>query len=355
MDRTRSRVSHRDVGEPFPEGAHLLVVRHAVRRWFDRHAPERVVTVGLSGGADSLALTAACVAEGATVYAVVVDHGLQAGSADVAETARSQALGFGCAAVDVVSVIVEGPGGPEAAARRARYTALDAARDGRPVLLGHTLDDQAETVLLGLARGSGARSLQGMTEWDPPRGRPLLGVRRADTVGACAELGVEPWQDPHNLDPGYTRVRVRREVLPLLDDVLRGGVAEALARTAEQLHDDNSVLDSLADDVLADAHTEDGLDVAALVKAPAAVRRRVIRQWLIGAGVTIRSDAQLRAVDDLIGDWRGQGPVAVPNVEGAPDADRERGGDGRAVGRLVVLRRHGKLVLDRWTGRPGSK
>ncbi|MDI4659410.1 tRNA lysidine(34) synthetase, partial [Xanthobacter autotrophicus] len=125
--------------------------------------------------------------------------------------------------------------GPEAAARVARYAALDAARRGRPVLLAHTLDDQAETVLLGLGRGSGARSLRGMAAWDAPWGRPLLGVRAADTRAACRDLGLEPWNDPHNTDPAFTRVRLRREVLPLLEDVLGGGVAEGLARTAALL------------------------------------------------------------------------------------------------------------------------
>ncbi len=137
-------------------------------------------------------------------------------------------------------------GGPEAAARTARYAALDAARDGAPVLLAHTLDDQAETVLLGLGRGSGSRSIAGMRPYDPPWCRPLLGVRRAVTRAACAELGLTPWQDPHNADRRFTRVRLRAEVLPLLEDVLGGGVAEALARTAAALREDTDTLDDLA-------------------------------------------------------------------------------------------------------------
>ena len=134
---------------------------------------------------------------------------------------------------------------PEAAARAARYAALGAYRDG-PVLLAHTLDDQAETVLLGLGRGSGARSIAGMRPHDPPWCRPLLGVRRAVTHAACVELGLTAWQDPHNTDRRFTRTRLRHEVLPLLEDVLGGGVAEALARTAMALREDTELIDTLA-------------------------------------------------------------------------------------------------------------
>ena len=125
-------------------------------------------------------------------------------------------------------------GGREAAARTARYAALDAVADalGRDVLLGHTLDDQAETVLLGLGRGSGPRSIAGMRPRSGRYLRPLLGVRRATTEAACRALGLDCWDDPHNDDRALQRVRLRREVLPLLEDVLQGGVAEALARTA---------------------------------------------------------------------------------------------------------------------------
>lgn len=308
------------------------MVRHAVRQWLTRHHPDGDVVVALSGGPDSLALTAGAVAEGVGVHAVIVDHGLQPDSASVAADAARTADDIGCRTVRVVAVEVTGPGGPEAAARRARYDALDAARGGRPILLGHTLDDQAETVLLGLARGSGPRSLRGMIDHDPPHGRPLLAVRRRDTVGACRELGTTPWLDPHNDDPAFTRVRVRAEVLPLLEDVLGGGVASALARTADQLREDSAVLDDLAADAFAAARTEDGLDVTVLAASPAPVRRRVVRSWLLAGGASPRTDGQIRAVDDLVGRWRGQGEVAV-------------GGGGGGV-RLVALRRRGSLVLE---------
>lgn len=277
---------------------------------FTRRYPADRWCVGLSGGADSLALTAVAAALNPTT-ALIVDHGLQTGSAEVAATAAAQARQLGCVDAQVISVAVGTEGGPEAAARTARYAALDAARGGAPVLLAHTLDDQAETVLLGLGRGSGPRSVAGMRLWDPPWGRPLLEARRADTEAVCAELGLTPWRDPHNTDPRYTRVRLRTEVLPLLEDVLAGGVAPALARTAAALREDNDALDALAAGHLDALRTADGLTVAGLEDLPAALRRRVIRGWLLSVGATMLTDVQLRAVDALVGDWHGQGGAAV--------------------------------------------
>lgn len=266
--------------------------------------------VALSGGADSLALTAAAAVLRPTT-ALIVDHQLQPGSASVAATARDQALKLGCFAAQVLRVDVGNAGGPEAAARSARYAALDAARGGAPVLLGHTLDDQAETVLLGLSRGSGPRSIAGMRPYDPPWCRPLLTVRRADTRAACAELGVTPWQDPHNSDRRFTRVRLRNEVLPLLEDVLGGGVAEALARTAGALRVDTDTLDELAERALAELRSAAALPADKLAALPEALRRRVIRRWLIDGGATGLTDKQIRWVDALVVAWRGQGGVAV--------------------------------------------
>jgi tRNA(Ile)-lysidine synthase len=249
------------------------------------------VCVGLSGGADSLALTAACLGAGLDVHAVVVDHRLQPGSDAVAATAAAFAAGWGATA-EVVVVDVDGAGGPEAAARRARYAALDRARADRPVLLAHTLDDQAETVLLGLARGSGPRSIAGMAPWRMPWGRPLLGVRRTETEAACAELGASPYRDPHNADPRFTRVRIRREVLPLLDDVCQGGVAEALARTATQVREADAALDEIAAGLTVDS--------ADLASWPVAVRSRVVRRWLTSAGATEPTATTIEAVDRLV-------------------------------------------------------
>jgi tRNA(Ile)-lysidine synthase len=266
--------------------------------------------VALSGGPDSLALTAGAVRVLPTT-ALIIDHGLQQDSAQVADDARRAALQLGCVDAKVLAVQVGNVGGPESAARTARYAALEAARAGTPVLIGHTLDDQAETVLLGLGRGSGLRSISGIRPHDPPWCRPLLQIRRADTVAACADLGLTPWRDPHNTDARFTRVRLRTEVLPLLEDVLGGGVADALARTAATLQDDGAVLDSLAEAALADAVTGAGLDTVMLTPLPAAIRRRVIRAWLLSRGAIGLSDKQIRGVDALVTDWRGQGGVAV--------------------------------------------
>lgn len=266
--------------------------------------------VALSGGPDSLALTAVAARLRPTT-ALIVDHGLQAGSAKVADAARGQALELGCVDAQVLPVVVGVEGGPEAAARTARYAALADARGADPVLLGHTLDDQAETVLLGLARGSGARSMAGMRPHDPPWCRPLLGVRRALTRGACAELGLAPWLDPHNSDVRFTRARLRSEVLPLLEDVLGGGVAEALARTATALRENTELIDALAQQALPGATAGVGLDVAALAELAGPVRREVIRVWLLAGGGRGLTDLQIRAVDRLVTDWRGQGGVAV--------------------------------------------
>ena len=266
--------------------------------------------VALSGGPDSLALTAAAAVTLPTT-ALIVDHGLQPGSDAVAETARRHAMGLGCVGATVLRVQVGSQGGPEAAARSARYAALEAARAGAPVLLAHTLDDQAETVLLGLGRGSGPRSIAGMRPCDPPWYRPLLGVRRRSTRAACAELGLTAWDDPHNRDPRFTRVRLRTEVLPLLEEVLGGGVAEALARTASALREDTDTLDSLAAADLAGATSGAGVDVTAIQDLPEALRRRVIRAWLLTGGATGLSDGQIRGVDHLVTAWRGQGGVAV--------------------------------------------
>ncbi|MFC5993711.1 tRNA lysidine(34) synthetase TilS [Pseudonocardia hispaniensis] len=315
----------------------LTAVRLAVRRGLaalpaaTRAAP---LVVACSGGADSLALAFAVRALCPDrMRVVIVDHGLQTGSAERSADLAALLVARGVPAA-VRTVTVEGPGGVEAAARRARYAALAAARPhpDSPVLLGHTLDDQAETVLLGLGRGSGPRSIAGMRSWDPPWARPLLGVRRAVTQAACRSLDVPVWDDPHNRDPRFTRVRLRHEVLPLLEDVLAGGVAEALARTAHQLQEDGEALDAWAARVGAAARaavvTGAGLRARDLAPVPPAIRRRVLRDWLLDAGAKELTDGHLRSADDLVGRWRGQGGVALP-------------------GGLELVRRDGTLLLRR--------
>jgi tRNA(Ile)-lysidine synthase len=310
-------------------------VRRAVRHALGAIPSGSTVVVALSGGADSLALAAATAFEapkvGVTGVAVVVDHGLQDGSADAAARAADAARALGLEAA-VVRAEVGTAGGPEAAAREARYAALaDAAtRAGAAaVLLGHTLDDQAETVLLGLARGSGAASLSGMApaRQGHPTGpedeatgtlwlRPLLGVRRAATHAACAAQGLEPWHDPHNDDPRYARVRVRRTVLPTMEAELGPGVAEALARTAEQLREDAEAFAEMIDETIEDIveHAEAGISVsvAALAANPAALRHRIIRHIVASEFGESLSRAQTLEVARLVTAWSGQGPIDLP-------------------------------------------
>ncbi|WP_415395487.1 tRNA lysidine(34) synthetase TilS [Rhodococcus globerulus] len=306
-------------------------MRLALRGWLRRYHSRGRVCVALSGGADSLALTAAAVAEAESVDALIVDHRLQEGSDVVARAAADQALALGVRSARVLAVDVHGSGSLEAAARDARYEALDGSRGDAPVLLGHTLDDQAETVLLGLSRGSGGRSIQGMQAFDDPWGRPLLGVRRGVTRAACEDLAITPWEDPHNTDDEFTRVRLRHEALPLLEEILAGGVAEALARTATQLREDGQVLDALAGAVLLRVVVDGEVEVDTLAESAGAIRRRVLRSWLLGSGAKALTDKQLRAIDALIADWRGQGGVAI--------------GGGTPESRLVVVRRRGRLTV----------
>lgn len=270
------------------------------------------VVLGVSGGADSLAL-AACAAfvaraDARPVRAVVVDHGVQEGSGAVAERAAATVEGLGLAA-HVLRVQVGGSGGPEARARRARRAALsEAAGPDGVVLLAHTLDDQAETVLLGLGRGSGPRSLAGMRAVDGPWRRPFLGLRRADTEAVCAAHGLNWWDDPHNRDPAVRRSRVRHEALPLLEDVLGGGVREALARTADLVRDDADALDAAASLV------RDPADVRVLAALAPALRSRLLRRLALeaGAGAGALGAVHVRALDALVTDWHGQERVELP-------------------------------------------
>lgn len=300
-------------------------VRRAVREGLADLAADSLVLVALSGGPDSLALAAATSFEAPRralrAGAVIVDHGLQAGSDAVAAEAVVAAASLGLAPVIVHRVKVGSAGGPESAARDARYAALAgvAAEEGAAaVLLGHTLDDQAETVLLGLARGSGAGSLQGMAPVSGLYRRPLLGIRRSVTVAACADQGLEPWHDPHNDDPSFTRVRVRTRVLPVLEEELGPGIAEALARTAEQAREDADAfqqqLEELAPEICEPAEAGIAVSVASLAANPAALRQRLIR-FIVHSefGVSL-SRAHTVEVARLVTEWRGQGPIDLPGL-----------------------------------------
>jgi tRNA(Ile)-lysidine synthase len=322
-------------------------VRLGVRQALASLAPGELVLAACSGGADSLALAAALAFAGPRLGlrcgGVTVDHGLQAGSAEQAARVTAGLAAMGLDPVQSVRVSAAGPGGPEAAARAARYAALDDAADrmgAAAVLLGHTLDDQAETVLLGLARGSGARSLAGMPAQHGRYLRPLLGVRRAQTTQACAALGLRPWADPHNNDPAYARARVRHQAMPALAGALGPGIAEALARTASQLRADAAVLDALASAESARLRDRDGaLEAGGLAGLPAAIRTRVLHAAATAAGcpagaLTARHVA---ALDALVTQWHGQRWADLP-------------------GGVRGLRRYGKLIFSAGphAGEPGS-
>jgi tRNA(Ile)-lysidine synthase len=295
----------------------VAAVRSAVRDGLLGIDAGDLVLAAVSGGADSLALAAALASEapklGLRSGAVTVDHGLQDGSDRQADRVVGISQALGLDPVDSVSVHVDlaNPVGLEAAAREARYAVFDRVADSRGatvILLGHTLDDQAETVLMGLARGAGGRSLAGMR---PRRGRyrrPLLALRRATTAAACDALGLQPWDDPHNDNPQFTRVRVRAAALPALEAALGPGVPEALARTAAMLQSDSDALDGWAATVL------EWAEVSVLAALPAAVRTRVLHREAVAAGspAGALTAQHVAAIDRLVTDWHGQGPVSLP-------------------------------------------
>ena len=303
-------------------------VRLGVRRALRDLAADELVLAAVSGGADSLALAAALAFDRPGSGALVVDHGLQPGSAQVAARAADQCRFLSLATEHLTTDRLPsgdgdgdagGGGGPEAVARMLRYRLLGEAADrlgATAVLLGHTLDDQAETVLLGLARGAGTRSLAGMAARRGLWRRPLLGVTRSQTLAACAEAGLEPWDDPHNADPSYARVRVRGQVLPALELALGPGVAEALARTARQAREDADALDAL---------TPDTDDVAVLAGLPPALLARAVKRWAEQACGGAVTGAHVDALRALVEAWRGQGPVALPGgVQAGRDGGRLR-------------------------------
>lgn len=297
---------------------HFLTLRVALRRYLD--GP---VHIGLSGGADSLALVAAARAEGAAVTAICVDHGLQPGSAEVAATAAGQARYLGAQA-EVVAVEVAPGSGMEAAARAARYAAF--ARLTPEIWVAHTMDDQAETHILAGLRGNPGGMLDASSRPGLRVIRPLLGVRRSDTLGACAELGLRPWSDPQNSDPAFRRVAVRERVLPLLAEITGGDPVPALATAAGRAARDAHVLEGVVDKRRGE--WSGGFPVALAAEAQA-LRTRMLADFLRGHGIDV-SAARLNAVDRLLTDWHGQGGVAVGKT---------------ATGRLEVVRRGGKLMI----------
>lgn len=341
-----------------------------------------LVLAAVSGGPDSLALAVLLAhfnrRQDVRVGAVVVDHQLQDGSAQVAERTVQTLRGLGLSPVLVEKVTVEsGKEGPEMAARTARYGAFAralATTGADAVALGHTLDDQAETVLLGLARGSGTRSLAGMpvdrTE-DHPAGpvrvvRPLLTLRRADIEDICADAGLTPWQDPTNTDQSLMRARVRHSVLPYLEEHLSGGVAVSLARTATIAGADADYLASAARQALgevlvdADALAPAGTDIvgllgveasrdmvllnrAALAALHPALRTRVLALALEAAGGIAPGFERLAALDAFAAEHSVAGPLQLP---GHISAYRRRpGATITRAGQSYNLKKTGLIVL----------
>lgn len=324
----------------------FLACRRAVVEWAREAKPQESIAVGLSGGADSLALTAALVAEGFEVQALCVDHGLQPGSTEQAGKAAGQAESLGARA-EVLKVEVADRGSLEAAARLARYQAF-AGATRLPVAVAHTADDQAETLLLGALRGKVAGMLPAAEIEGVRVVRPLLQVRRAQTLAACEELGLEVWHDPQNRDTSFRRVALRREIIPQLSQLIGGDAVPALAQAAGDAALDDAALSKAALDnaALSNAAIDSGgfniaepgsevLDAAELAALSEPVRRRVLAAWLHEQGAEVTREV-LRGVGKLCTNWHGQGGVAV-----APSLKEQK-----IMGqRLEVRRVGGKLAL----------
>ena len=301
------------------------LVRLAVRKTLQAHTkPGQKLLVAVSGGADSLALAAATEFEakklGLKISAAVVDHSLQKDSKTAAAEATKRLNQIGFTEVQVERVKVGKTGGPEAAARTARYTALEAIRKQTKsnfILLGHTASDQAETVLLGLVRGSGAKSLSGMSQKSGLLLRPLLSIERASTEKFCKDSGIKYWSDPQNKDEKFLRVIIRRRVLPFLEKLLGGSVAKSLIRTADQLREDDQYLEKQTSKTYAKlakvSKTAVSFDAKAIAKLPAAILNRLIKSALDSFGEE-SSRTHVLAVAELVLCWHGQKPLALPGV-----------------------------------------
>lgn len=312
----------------------------AARTALSEHLPAGLnYLVACSGGPDSLALVATAAhlkSEGALqgrVGAVIVDHGLQQGSSDVAADAGEKCAELGLSPVVVQRVQVPGTGN-EADARQARYDALEEIRvdvGADYILTAHTADDQAEQVLLSLARGSGTRALAGIPEHRGRVLRPLLDIRREQTHAICDALELNPWHDPTNDLPDARRNRVRHELLPVMREVLGGGVDDALVRTARLARQDADLLDELAQQTLATAAVQDDPTVLGgvgdrvdgraplvwdlrrhvVLGAPAALRSRVLRQVAVAVGGKPPTAERTAALERLAAGTGAPGPVQL--------------------------------------------
>ncbi|CAB4554040.1 unannotated protein [freshwater metagenome] len=292
----------------------LWEIRKSVKPWVSGET----ILFGCSGGTDSMALAAALLKESnnSKIIPVVVDHGLQSNSAEIAAQTVAKLKELGYSEVATARANVEVTDGLEASARRARYLIFKQFIDSyqpKYFMLAHTLNDQAESVLLGLARGSGARSLSGMATVNNIFVRPLLKNARAQTEAACIEAGIKVWDDPHNLDERFARVKVRKNLLPIFEENLGPGITEALARTADLLRDDADALDDFANQYFSQADASN-LDVAELERLPKAIRTRVLRLAIYKAGAPsgMLSADHIASAEALISDWHGQKEVSLP-------------------------------------------
>ena len=297
-----------------------VAIRSAVRECLSSCSAGDTVLVAVSGGADSLALAAALVPEAknllVNLVGVTIDHQLQERSGEQAAKVLSQFSELGIEQVEIVKVEVEILDGLEASARRARYGALESVAEkynAKLIFLGHTLNDQAESVLLGLARGSGARSLSGMARCTGKYCRPLLAITRAETLAACSENNLTPWIDPHNSDSQFARIRVRTDALPKLEESIGPGITQALARSADLLRDDADALDGWATQAAASLDLAD-LEISLLADLPKAVRTRLLRKAIYAAGAPIGSITaeHVASVEALVTSWHGQGACSLP-------------------------------------------
>lgn len=297
----------------------IVSIRSAVRPYLEECEAGDAFLVAVSGGADSLALAHALFIEAQPLalrpIAITIDHQLQEYSDVQAEKVVRQLKEIGYVEVSIKKVLVSAESNIESNARDVRYQALmESAQESKAekIFLGHTFNDQAETVLLGLARGSGTRSLSGMSDRNGVFIRPLLSISREETERACKELGLDYWSDPHNFNSDFTRVRIRREVIPYLEENLDNGISGALVRTASLLREDGQALDQWSEQMASELDLSN-IDCDRLAALPRAIRTRILRLAALHAGATpgTLTFEQIGAMDALVSAWKGQGPLSL--------------------------------------------
>jgi tRNA(Ile)-lysidine synthase len=297
----------------------IVSIRAAVRPYLAQLEAGDTFLVAVSGGADSLALAYALIVESKELAlqpcAITVDHQLQENSEVQAKRVSAQLKEMGYGEVQIQKVVIASDSNVESNARDERYKAIQSysiERSAKAIFLGHTFNDQAETVLLGLARGSGNRSISGMATSNESYIRPLLSITRDETERACKEVGLDFWSDPHNFDTEFTRVRVRREVIPFLEEHLDPGISRALVRTAALARDDADALDEWAEREVINLDLSD-LDCQYLASLPRAIRTRILRIAALAAGTTpgTLTFEQIGSMEALISAWKGQGALSL--------------------------------------------